>query len=56
MADEEADKENPKEGGWENEEAMYDYEFVKVIDVPNSWYFDLKHYLSTRSVPTSLDA
>ena len=51
-----ADKENTKEARWENEAIMYEIESMKVTDVSNSWYSDLKHYLSKGSTLVGLDA
>lgn len=41
---------------WENETAMYELEFVQVIDVSESWYSYLKYYLSTWNILAGLDA
>ena len=44
------------EEGWENKITMYEIESFQVNDIFESWYADLKHYLSTGCVPEALDA
>lgn len=45
-----------KEGRWESRAIMYEVELVKVADTPESWYSNLKYYLSIGNVPIGLDA
>jgi hypothetical protein len=42
--------------GWENEATKHQVESVKVVDAPESWYSDLRYYLSTCDIPAGLDA
>ena len=44
------------EEGWEVETTMYEPKSIQFNDISESWYTDLKHYLSTRNVPEDVDA
>ena len=38
------------EEGWEDETTMFEPESIQFTDISESWYIDLKHYLSTGNV------
>ena len=42
--------------GWENETDMLEREVLYILASTNSWYTDLKYYLTHRSSPSHLDA
>ena len=44
------------EEGWENEADMSEREVLYIPASTNSWYNDLKYYLTNRSSPIHLDA
>ena len=44
------------EEGWEDETTMYESESIQFTDISESWYTDLKHYLSTGNAREDLDA
>lgn len=45
------DAEAVAEQGWENEITMYESESIQVTDMSESWYANLKHYLSIGGMP-----
>ena len=44
------------EEGWENEEDMFEREVLYILASTNSWYNDLKYYLTHGSTLSHLDA
>ena len=44
------------EEGWEDEITVYEPESIQFTDISESWYTDLKHYLSIGNVLEDLDA
>ncbi|CAF4279879.1 unnamed protein product, partial [Adineta steineri] len=45
-----------QEEGWDNEVDMLQNEVLYIPASTNSWYNDLKYYLTHRSSPNHLDA
>ena len=44
------------EEGWENEADMFEREVLYILALKNSWYNDLKYYLTHGSSPSHLDS
>ena len=50
------DLQQEEEEGWENEADMLERELLYILTSTNSWYNDLKYYLTHGSSPSYLDA
>ena len=50
------EEEEEEEEGWENEVEMLEREVLYIPTSANSWYSDLKYYLTHGSSPSHLDA
>jgi hypothetical protein len=44
------------EEGWENEVDMFEREVLYILPLSNSWYNDLKYYITHGISPSHLDA
>lgn len=56
LAEEALDLQEEEEEGWDNEYDMLQREVLYIPALSNSWYNDLKYYLTHGSNPSHLDA